>query len=215
MAACLILACAAIAQDAAPGTAENPLLCDGVKGERWYLSRLRTRDGEKLQWKRLGSFGAKADGHILDGYESEAGVVYVDMYHPRMVELRAPKGYRLLTEWSDRFEYVDGKIHAFKDEKPFTGELKEERDTYGLQAAVKDGLILGSVTKTYPDGKVMMKMEYGPANRPHGVESWFKADGTPWATYRYENGLVHGPFELVDDEGKRETGEYVRGRLKE
>jgi hypothetical protein len=192
----LALLGAVAAQEAEYGTAGNPIRCDGVKGERWYLSRLRSAEGERFSWTRDGSIGGGPDGHILDRYRNGAdATLCLDLYHPRYIEIRAPKGYRLMTEWTDAYEYLDGKVHAFKDPKPFTGDIEEKREKDTLRATVKDGVVQGAWVRHYPDGKVLHKIEVEPSNRYHGAESWFRADGKPWSVYRYKDGVPHGKSE--------------------
>jgi hypothetical protein len=219
-----ILALAAPAsQEEDLGTFENPILCSKVDGERWYLSRLRTPEGKPLDWSRRGSFGSNGkDQHILDGYriDDTDRTLFLDMYHPGHVEIRAPKGFRLLSEWSARLEYVDRRLHAFGEAKPFTGDFSDERgegeEKRVVRIRLRDGWVQEHVAWHYPDGKLMKKMDYGKANRPHGVESWFRPDGAPWAVFRYEEGLLHGPWEIRGPDGTVESsGTYEKGQAKE
>jgi hypothetical protein len=206
------------AQDAEVGSAKDPILCDGPGGERQYLSRLRTLDGERMSWTRNGSVGGNLkDKHLLDSYSNgQGGTLLLDMYHPLRVEIRAPQGYRLLTEWSSSYEYVAGKIHAFKDEKPFTGQVRETLKDHTLAVDVKDGVIQGSLLRTYLDGKTKLKAAYNAANLRHGEEAWFHSDGNPWALRRFENGVPHGKCEFWAEDGTLEdSGEFVDGQRKE
>lgn len=218
-----LLFLALVSQDAKVGSFENPVLCDGVKGEHWYLSRLRTPDGKRLKWSRQGSFGQnKKHPHILDGYTVGDGdrTVFIDLYHPGVIDNRAPKGLRLLTEWSERYEYVDRRIHALGEDAPFTGKVREEsgegEEKRIIEVAVKDGWIRGSLSWLYADGQVMKRTEYAEKNVPHGTESWFRSDGAPWAVFHYRNGARHGTYAIYDEEGKvTSSGEYKKGVLKE
>ncbi len=51
----------------------NPIPCNTVFGSTVYLSRLRTPDGAKAVYKRLGSVASDVSPHPVDAYE---------IYHP-------------------------------------------------------------------------------------------------------------------------------------
>ena len=82
------------------GTATNPVLCDGVTGQRDYLNRLVTLDGTGVEYFRRGSYGGAADGHILDGFaifsgEDDGKTYFFDLYRQDSVENRPIDGFRL------------------------------------------------------------------------------------------------------------------------
>jgi len=195
------------------GTTRNPIMCDGPRGEGWYLSRLRLPNGDKVTWHRVGSFGDnEKDDHILDGYKGSNGdMLFLDMYHPRYIEILAPPNYRILTEWSSEFEYVNGVIHKFGEAEPFTGDVEERSEDFTLKVRIQEGKVAGSLSKFRPNGQLLQKVDFNDQNRYHGVEIWYKEDGTLWATYRFENGVPHGESEFFDDDGKRQTRHYVHG----
>ncbi|HZI20051.1 MAG TPA: hypothetical protein VEY09_15810 [Pyrinomonadaceae bacterium] len=83
------------------GAKTNPVRCEGPRGERQYLSRLRCPDGEPPQFSRIGSFGAGPYGNILDGYRvkcegSDETTVFMDMYHRGHVEREAVPGFTIV-----------------------------------------------------------------------------------------------------------------------
>lgn len=46
----------------------NPVPCKTVFGSTAYLGRLRTLDGVKVVYDRIGSFGSTVSPHPIDGY---------------------------------------------------------------------------------------------------------------------------------------------------
>jgi hypothetical protein len=71
----------------------------GPAAERTYLNTLRDEAGKPVTFQRLGSFGAGADGNVIDGYEVTTSTdrkvtLYLDMYHPKNDPKKqlAPKG---------------------------------------------------------------------------------------------------------------------------
>jgi hypothetical protein len=82
---------------------DNPIMLGstdeygGPKAERMFLEHLTDNSGKTYQWRRMGSFGFGPDKHIVDGYSSEAGFIYIDMYHPEIPPLKArpPRGFTL------------------------------------------------------------------------------------------------------------------------
>jgi hypothetical protein len=88
-------------QAAALGSAENPVRCDGPRGERAYLSRLRDAAGKSPSFFREGSFGRGPHGHIVDRYEVTASDgtkshVYMDMYFPNYEEAEPVPGFNIV-----------------------------------------------------------------------------------------------------------------------
>src|SRR5687768_2815303 len=69
------------------GSRSNPVRTRGPFGEREYLRRLQCPDGASPSFRRYGSVGSGADGHILDVYGVECprgglkAEVFMDMYH--------------------------------------------------------------------------------------------------------------------------------------
>ncbi|GEM_PF-3633540 len=85
---------------------ENPVKLGGadpgesVDASYYYLKLLRDSNGKPCSYRRLGSVGAGADGHILDLYliTDSTGAeykIFLDMYHPEIhpKEAKAPKGF--------------------------------------------------------------------------------------------------------------------------
>lgn len=85
---------------------ENPVKLGGadpgesVDASYYYLKLLRDSNGKPCRYRRLGSVGAGADGHILDLYliVDSTGAeykIFLDMYHPEIhpKEAKAPKGF--------------------------------------------------------------------------------------------------------------------------
>lgn len=74
------------------------LATDIVEGQRAYLGKLRTVDGEKITWKRLGSTSAESIHGMIDIYETflPSGqpykTLYINMYGAK-TSIAAPKGF--------------------------------------------------------------------------------------------------------------------------
>lgn len=86
-------------------TKANPIKVGGPEGfsgpssEELYLRHLRDAKFRPMSFKRIGSFGAGPDGHILDGYkltdqDGKTYTLYIDMYHKDVhsFHVKAPKG---------------------------------------------------------------------------------------------------------------------------
>jgi hypothetical protein len=79
---------------------KKPIKVGSVPDERVYLSMLLDEAGKPVTFRRLGSFGAGPDGHILDGYEVQTSTgrtvtLFIDMYHSKSDPKKqlAPKGF--------------------------------------------------------------------------------------------------------------------------
>ena len=84
------------------GSKTNPVRCNGPRGERAYLSRLRCADGKAPAFDRIGSYGKGPYGHILDGYnvkceDKDAVTVFMDMYHEH-VEKEPVPGFTIVND---------------------------------------------------------------------------------------------------------------------
>jgi hypothetical protein len=80
----------------------NPVPVKGVISNEYYLSRLRTTDGKRITWERVGSRESPQSGRpvdlyrIFDAEETEIARLFIAPYHKR-VSNQAPAGFRLLT----------------------------------------------------------------------------------------------------------------------
>ncbi len=72
----------------------NPIPVNGPIGELAYLSKLRTSNGERLLFHRIGSQGTVDVFEAVDFSGQEWFVLYLDMYHPRKSRL-TPAGLSL------------------------------------------------------------------------------------------------------------------------
>lgn len=74
----------------------NPIPVNGMIGELIYLSRLKTRHGQRLLYHRLGSIGNVDvfETVSIDGWEWD--VLFLSMYHPRKSR-KTPTGYTIAT----------------------------------------------------------------------------------------------------------------------
>jgi hypothetical protein len=77
----------------------NPVPVNGPIGELAYLSKLRTSNGERLLFHRIGSQDGVDIFEAVDFSGQEWFVLYLDMYHPRKSRL-APTGLSLSDETS-------------------------------------------------------------------------------------------------------------------
>ena len=79
----------------------NPVPVHTTFGSTSYLARLRTSDGEKLQYERIGSFASPVNEMPVDGYEltdtsgNGLGIIYISPYHRRNSEA-SPNGLCLM-----------------------------------------------------------------------------------------------------------------------
>jgi hypothetical protein len=80
----------------------NPVPVKGVISNEYYLSRLRTADGKRITWERVGSRQSPQSGKPVDLYrifdveETEIARLFISPYHKR-VSNQAPEGFRLLS----------------------------------------------------------------------------------------------------------------------
>ena len=80
----------------------NPVPVCGIPSNEKYLGSLRTIHGERITWKRIGSFSAGNIANPIDGYAiasetgQDLGALYISPYHRRTSQ-KAPKGFRIVT----------------------------------------------------------------------------------------------------------------------
>lgn len=81
------------------GDKGNPVRVNTPRGQHAYLSRLACPDGATPTFRRVGNFGMGVYGTIIDGYDvscaGKSSMVFMDMYHPDYVELRAVPGFTI------------------------------------------------------------------------------------------------------------------------
>lgn len=77
----------------------NPIPVNGPIGELAYLSKLRTSNGERLLFHRIGSQSTVDIFEAVSFCGQEWFVLYLDMYHPRKSRL-TPNGLSLSDETS-------------------------------------------------------------------------------------------------------------------
>jgi hypothetical protein len=83
------------------GSEQRPVRTQGPRGQREYLSRLLCRNGKAPKFQRSGSTMKPSPyGFPMDMYEVRCGAfskttVYMDLYHPRIVETEAVPGFTL------------------------------------------------------------------------------------------------------------------------
>ncbi|MCX4156645.1 MULTISPECIES: hypothetical protein [Paraburkholderia] len=81
-------------------SAGNPIPCHTTFGSTAYLGRLRTLDGVKVDYKRIGSMSSDASAHPVDAYEishpngEKLATIFISPYQKR-ISNRAPKGFKL------------------------------------------------------------------------------------------------------------------------
>ena len=77
---------------------DNPIPVRGIPQSDRYLSHLRTPNGEKITWKRFGSFGSSVTDNPVDMYfiydstGKEVGKVYISAYQA-ITSKTAPEGF--------------------------------------------------------------------------------------------------------------------------
>jgi hypothetical protein len=81
-------------------TPSNPIPCKTVYGSTVYLGLLRTLDGAKVVYNRLGSVASDVSPHPLDAYEishpngQKLATIFISPYQKR-VSGKAPRGFTL------------------------------------------------------------------------------------------------------------------------
>jgi hypothetical protein len=81
-------------------SASNPIPCKTVFGSTAYLGRLRTSDGVKVEYVRIGSVASDVSLHPVDAYEvslpngNKLATLYISPYHKR-ISGKAPHGFML------------------------------------------------------------------------------------------------------------------------
>jgi hypothetical protein len=110
------------------GTFENPIKCKGIQGEREYLNKLVTPNGEPINYNRIGSKHA-VNGNMLDIYEinyqglAKPFCIYFDMYSKGPKDKKAVDGLKLMVEFLkprpwQKMSYIDKvKAKYLSDEK--------------------------------------------------------------------------------------------------
>lgn len=84
-------------------TPSNPIPCKTVFGSTAYLGRLRTLDGTKVGYERVGSTTSSLSPHPVDEYEishpngERLATLYISPYHKR-ISGKAPQGFQLAPE---------------------------------------------------------------------------------------------------------------------
>ncbi len=79
----------------------NPVPAHTTFGSTSYLAKLRTSDGDKLHYERIGSFASPVSEMPVDGYEltdasgNDLGIIYISPYHRRNSEA-SPNGLYLM-----------------------------------------------------------------------------------------------------------------------
>ncbi|QLG88417.1 hypothetical protein HQ393_13350 [Chitinibacter bivalviorum] len=81
-------------------TPSNPIPCKTIFGSTAYLGCLRTPDGTKIVYERVGSFGSDASPHPVDAYEishpngEKLATLFISPYQKR-ISGKAPRGFKL------------------------------------------------------------------------------------------------------------------------
>jgi len=76
----------------------NPIPARTVFGSKTYLVGLRTADGEKVAYTRIGSFSSSVSDHPVDGYSitgadgKQLATLYLSPYHKRN-SAKSPAGF--------------------------------------------------------------------------------------------------------------------------
>jgi hypothetical protein len=122
------------------GSRENPIKCDGPKGERTYLNRLIGPNKQFLVYSRGGSVGLGPHGNVLDNYKvmslnkTFSHNLYFDMYWKGYKETEPPPNFSFLDE-----QAIDPSI---SNSSNIAFEKKRSLDRqYGSQTKVGFGYI--------------------------------------------------------------------------
>lgn len=79
----------------------NPIPVNTIFGNTAYLANLKTLDGIKITYNRIGSFSSPISEYPIDGYEIYANnekiaTLYIDPYNKKNSE-KAPKNFKIST----------------------------------------------------------------------------------------------------------------------
>lgn len=125
--------------------ASNPIPVNGPRGEVIYLNRLRSENGCKFFWHRLGNCDCPFQALKLDAYELVAmdgsawHTLYFSMYHPSR-STRAPEGLSLAS-WKRSSQ----EERIFMTHKGCGSTYFVENFPYGLPAVVTEDEGLNSI----------------------------------------------------------------------
>ncbi|MCX7954434.1 MAG: hypothetical protein N3A01_04490 [Bacteroidales bacterium] len=77
----------------------NPIPTRSIPDSYFYLNRLRTKNGSKITYKRIGSMRAPNIKHLIDAYRiyengKEIAIIYICPYNKKNSN-KAPKGFEL------------------------------------------------------------------------------------------------------------------------
>ena len=78
----------------------NPIPTSSIPDSYFYLGRLRTQNGSKITYNRIGSMGAPNISHSIDGYTissngKELATIYICPYNKK-TSTKTPKGFMLV-----------------------------------------------------------------------------------------------------------------------
>ena len=79
----------------------NPIPVNTIFGNTAYLAKLRTMDGTKVAYNRIGSFSSPVSDKPVDGYEvfaneEKVATLYIDPYNKKNSN-KAPKNFKLIS----------------------------------------------------------------------------------------------------------------------
>lgn len=80
----------------------NPIPVNTIFGNTAYLANLKTLDGIKITYKRIGSFSSPISKYPIDGYEifannEKIATLYLDPYNKKNSQ-KAPKNFKFSTQ---------------------------------------------------------------------------------------------------------------------
>lgn len=114
-------------------TLTNPVPVNGPIGEVIYLSSLRSNDGSRVLFHRIGSLNE------VDIYESVTSdgkkwdLLYFDMYHPRKSK-KSPRGYKIASRDSALWSGVNYEISNFPMDL-YEAIIKSSQNMTGMSIA--------------------------------------------------------------------------------
>ena len=135
------------------GSKENPIKCEGSRGEHKYLRKLVTQEGRLIKTTRQGSTRNASD-RIVDIYpiEDENGqlitTLYFDMYHEGYEEKKVPAPLKSVNDFKkpQHFQKID---YLFQREKVVYANQKIEMPQKYTYLWSKAGCLLAYGTHIY------------------------------------------------------------------
>jgi hypothetical protein len=146
----------------------NPIPTRSIVESRHFLERLRTSDGTKVLYERIGSFSSEATNHPVDGYRitrpdgSSLATLYFSPYQKR-TSAKVPHGFGLIDSRTGQISFAADTRTALKQcgfatkDFPDASEPSPDGD---------DSLVISPKTKASEELPASHREDASPRNAP-------------------------------------------------